>query len=870
MKQIFSDKSVRILGAGNTESANISCRYDNGRFKSSIIFKKNLENSLELARIELEGESLYSFVGGMFYSSNKKFTLNRKLNLGFPYTTYYKFRIPALFRENKAYKNLIYSKAPILVVQLEGKYLCINFAPVLTTSLGKEIVPFVSFEGAGKKVIIDFAIFNKFPIKRKKEIWLGIGKDDIIDFGFMKGESLSFELDIKCINGFWFEEVENFCMKNIEKNEINESSVLSVMNNLKTALWRSWDDKCGTFGQLPWKDMPGFALDNYSFGLTTYEAVNMSYFYEAYLMRGDDDFLYWTNRLRGLFLSDTLWKTPRIGKGRILYEITNCNGNLSGNFYLSCGYVGYPGGQSTIVLHLLKYVEMKKANEKKTDRGICEKARLLLEYILSTQNTDGSWPMAIGQGEDFNLQLEKMEKYRTTGGTGECARALLAGYKFFGDKKYLEAARKALSYLEPIKEKGFACFGMNSLRDIGKDEIEGISAIYIIHAFLDYYELFRNESCRKSAIIWANYLLTWYYFWKSSNLDMKYVCHPISQSITPRVSPYETLLAVNLLVRLYTITGKKIWRNMAEASFFKTLKFVENDGGMCECYFPDWIDGFSSIPMEQTFATAELLKASMEIAKLKNIKIEKMEKKMPYKEYNHSIPLKYEIKDNFLKVFYKKGEIFELDWKNFRVTKMFDILNAGIDASFGNVYSRKSMINATLKNKMKTGWKRVIMGAADSYSVLSGISSPKMAEKEPVRFSITKKSGSKIELLQKFPLKLKISAETEIHSIEYDIEIVFDGKILSARFDPFVIRVKMSGLCCDSVFYPDISMQASSIENNGSCAVIKNKKGILEYRGAWNNIIKAQDSVSFDISLLTNWTNHGVFRAAHEFIARTK
>ncbi len=59
-----------------------------------------------------------------------------------------------------------------------------------------------------------------------------------------------------------------FCRKNIEKNEAKSDSVLSAMKNLKTALWRAWDDKHGTFGQLPWKNSPGFALDKYSFGLT--------------------------------------------------------------------------------------------------------------------------------------------------------------------------------------------------------------------------------------------------------------------------------------------------------------------------------------------------------------------------------------------------------------------------------------------------------------------------------------------------------------------------------------------------------------------------------------------------------------------------
>lgn len=820
-----------------------------------ITIKNNFSGLISLNELEAKGAPIYSFISGMFYTDRESFDLGERPELSYPYTSYYKFRIENIKEKGKIYRSLIYAKLPLMVMQFSDYYISIEFEPVIRTSEGKEIIPFVSFERKKGKTSISFAIANDVRVREKNNIWLGAGEPKMQTYSFMKGEKLRLLFKIKVMKGLWYDSVNGFFDKKINNVRLESGVVKETMKNLKTALFRAWDEKCGTFGQLPWKETPGFALDKYTFGLLSYEAVNLLYFYEYWLKNKDSDYFYWTKRLRSLLLNKNMQMKPKKGRGKIWYELTNCDGKeLSGNFYMHTGYAGYPGGQATIALNLLNYFFLKKQKERICDKEILKAAKDSLEYIISTQNENGSWPAAIKQKMEPKIRLTNFEEHETTGGTAECLRALLTGYKIFKKKKYLKHALKALEYLKPKQEKGYACFGFNTLRDIGIDEVEGISAVYAINAFLDACEILGKREYLDNAMIWSSYLLSWVYWWSTEKIKFKGYFHPISQSITPRISPYESLMVVSLYLRLFKFTKKQFWKNMALFTYKKVLDLVEKDGGMCECYFPNFIDSLGTIPMEQTFATSELLKASMEISNLKKIKLEREKKQSDVKKGE---TLGYEIRDDSFLVFKDNKLIADFDYRDFKFRKIFDILDErGMEISFYKPYSKFNRQRMNVKNKFKKDWKNILISVFDFKNLLRGVEGPKKIESIKLgKFSKQEKNRYGILVLGKNPLKIRMYTETDLHRIESDITFVFSKNKLNIVFNPFVVRILDCSLKCFQVLFPAVGFKKSGI------SILGNK---------YNNVLKENGLLAYDISMMTNWTNHGIYRDSFTITADRK
>lgn len=822
-------------------------------------FVKN-KNFVKILDISMNDSPLYSFVSGMFYSYGSEFDLNKKPPVRYPYSSYYKFRIPSIEKEGKVYKSLIYSKLPLIILQFKNYYVAVEFNPITKTSYGKELVPLISFECKNGKTEISFAICNDFKMKVKKNIWLGKGSKIRYQMPFEKNETLKLNFKITKKKGFWFEHIEYYFRKNkINNTKISEAEVKETIKNLKTALWRAWDDKFGTFAQLPWKEIPGFALDKYSWGLLSYEAVNMVYFYDYWLVSKDEDYFYWVEKLRELFLNTNISHKPKHGRGKIWYEMTDNDGKkLTGFYYNYTGYAGYPGGQATIALYLLQYFLKRKQNEGYADEKILRSAKQSLEYIISTQNKDGSWPSAIEQCKETKLRKKDFILYKTTGGTAECVKALLLGYKILKKKKYLIAAKKGLEFLVPKKESGFSCRGVNILRDIGKDEVEGVSAIYAINAFLDGYNVFKKKKYLDYAIIWSDYMLTWFYWWNSDALKLKGYFHPISESITPRISPYESLLTVNACLRLYRTTKNIFWKKMAMLIYKKVLTLREKDGGMCECYCPGYLEGLYTIPMEQTFATAELLKASMNISKMQKFKLFN-KKKEKFTEKGEKIG--YKIGKN-LSIFNRDKELLRFDFKNFKMPQMGDMLNnIGIDLSFYDPFSEYNLTKSKIKNKFKTRWRKVILSFSDYKSLFKGMEAPqkiKVIKFKP--FSKQKKTFYDIQVLNKYPLTFKIVSETKLYRVESILKIILKNKKLYLFYDPLTIKTLKNNLYCRQVLFV-LGLSSAKIQKNKREIVIKSKKRKIRIKGnSFDTFLQDENKIAFDLSLKTNWTHHGIYK----------
>ena len=540
----------------------------------------------------------YFYIGGMCYSNNQ-FTLENEISLPYPFTSYYTLKIIDKNINKNLCRSLIYVKLPLLSLQFDNECISIKFDPVIELNKQK-IYPFISLDEDKDNYIVTFYLFKNFEVKEKKNAWLGFGKKKKIELNLKSGDSFNFSIETS-LNNNWKKSVKEIIINNIKDEKIIKNPT-KIFKNARKALWRSYDNITGSFLQLPWRETTNFALVNSSYSLMSYESVRLNYFYKWYKKFNDHQYLDWGLKLRDHFIKNLMIENPKFGKGIIWYNMTNLTRlGLMGYFYMDCGYAGYPGGQASIAYNLLRYLEFRDKEDFEVGK-IVEKS---IEYIMSTQKKNGAWPMAIHQKGFLKFRPEKLHLYETYGGTAECVRTLFLGYKKFKDIKMKKAAQKGLDFLissNPI------CY--NGLRDIGINEPEAFSAIIIIDAFLDGYEITNDKKYLENAINYAYYTLTWFYLNNLEKDPFNFNFHPISYSITPRISPYENFWIVSRYIRLYNITKEIIWKKIAIQSYNSGTNWITENGGICEGVFPNLKNELNLLPMEQTFATIELMNAS--------------------------------------------------------------------------------------------------------------------------------------------------------------------------------------------------------------------------------------------------------------------
>ncbi|HHH79423.1 MAG TPA: hypothetical protein ENL13_00805, partial [Thermoplasmatales archaeon] len=394
-----------------------------------------------LRRIKIRKKPfVYAFIGGMWYSKSD-FSFERNISLPYPFSTYYTFKILDKKCNGVVCRSLLYVKTPVIVVQFKDECVAVGFTPFVEIK-GEEVFPFVSLDEEKDGYVVTFYLFKEFEVKEKEPAWLGVGKKKRVVVDVKPGDVFRFSVNVKQGRD-WREMVLSYVKeKTLENVEVAQAE--EVFEKGKKALWRSYDNVTGSFLQLPWRDTPGFTFVNSSYSLLTYEAVRLHYFTRWFRESGDEVFRLWAEKLRNLFVNPRLYKKDlRYGEGVVWYNMTNLARNgLQGFFYMDCGYSGYPGGQASTAFHLLQYLKYED------DEEINGLVKLSLEYILSTQKENGSWPMALHQEGFFRFRPEKLEEYESFSGTSECVRALISGYERFKEERFKKAALKGLEYLE--------------------------------------------------------------------------------------------------------------------------------------------------------------------------------------------------------------------------------------------------------------------------------------------------------------------------------------------------------------------------------------------------------------------------------------
>lgn len=785
----------------------------------------------------------YAFLGGMWYSK-KTFSLTfDEISLPYPFTTYYTIKILDKTINGNNCVSSIYVKMPVFVLQFSSKCYLIQFDPCITIN-NQEVFPFIHLSETESSYDISFFLPSSFEIKQKNNAWLGRGKKSIVTLDVQKDDSFTFHTNIKEYEN-WEEAIAK-SIKQIVKTQKKETFHVSpeqVFSQAKQALWRSYDHKNGTFLQLPWRETPGFTFVDSSYSLLSYEAVRINYFSQWYEQTKDEDFSVWSKQLRNLFLNPEMHTTPKKqGEGIIWYNMTTLSKDgVIGYFYMDTGYSGYPGGQATIDLHLLQYLQVHP------DKELEQLVRQSLLYILSTQKEDGSWPMAIKHEGLLKFRPEKLDQYTSFGGTAEAIRSLLIGSTYFESNEMKTAAIKGLDFL---KENNPICY--NGLRDIGIMEPEAFSAVSIIDAFLDAYEHTNDDSYIQNAKTYATYTFPWIYQWNSSNLLFFNTFHPISYSITPRLSPYETAWIISTYARLKQYTKDSFLTSLNISLFNQVTSWISKTGGLSEGVFPNGFSGFNRLPMEQTFATIELMKSAETLTKKALPKKEKKKDRLVLDPQFHLE------KDNDLLVLLKNKEtFFTFDASKGKITTLYkaSLSETGITFSFYGSYNQK-ILKRKIKKHLRGNLGKYILGSKDAIYAVSGVKGPDALTE--IQFDYIQSHLNKWDINMQSKDKAIVTLESPIHTIQ--IMFQFSNNKEEVYVDMTIqISVKNHDLSTRQlVLFPLIGSTPISVSKNN----IKFKGFTLS--GDCVNIIQHKSITAINQTLSTNWTHAGMIKKEYQ------
>ena len=159
--------------------------------------------------------------------------------------------------------------------------------------------------------------------------------------------------------------------------------------------------------------------------------------------------------------------------------------------------------QSEGVYAILLYLKYEKAHGRRHPQW---EARIkgILDGFLKLQKADGSFARKYhDDGTDVDA---------TGGSTPSSTSALVMGYRYFGKKQYLEAARKTVDYLEQniISKSDYFSSTLDANCEDKEAAIAAVTATYYLAAVTMGKERQRYiDLCEKAAY----FALSWYYMW---------------------------------------------------------------------------------------------------------------------------------------------------------------------------------------------------------------------------------------------------------------------------------------------------------------------------------------------------------------------
>ena len=159
--------------------------------------------------------------------------------------------------------------------------------------------------------------------------------------------------------------------------------------------------------------------------------------------------------------------------------------------------------QSEGVYAVLLYLKYEKAHGRKHPEWEA-KVKTILDGFLKLQKADGSFARKYkDDGSDVD---------GTGGSTPSSTSALVMGYRYFGKKQYLEAARRTVNYLEQniISKSDYFSSTLDANCEDKEAAIAAVTATYYLAAVTKGKERQHYiDLCEKAAY----FALSWYYMW---------------------------------------------------------------------------------------------------------------------------------------------------------------------------------------------------------------------------------------------------------------------------------------------------------------------------------------------------------------------
>lgn len=159
--------------------------------------------------------------------------------------------------------------------------------------------------------------------------------------------------------------------------------------------------------------------------------------------------------------------------------------------------------QSEGIYAVFNYLQYEKQQKRKHPEWE-KKMRTLLDFLVTLQNEDGSFPRKF---KDDHSIVDA-----SGGSTPSATLPLVMGYKYFKDKKYLDAARRTVDYLdkELISKSDYFSSTLDANCEDKEASLYAATATYYLALVTKGDEHRRCADLTKKA---AYFALSWYYTW---------------------------------------------------------------------------------------------------------------------------------------------------------------------------------------------------------------------------------------------------------------------------------------------------------------------------------------------------------------------
>lgn len=217
------------------------------------------------------------------------------------------------------------------------------------------------------------------------------------------------------------------------------------------------------------------------------------------------------NAFNALEYGEQQQRTDLAGNARLVFDSYLKNGFSSAGFFNEV--IHYKRGaieqnhsirrQSEGIYSVLHYLNYERTRDRKHTEWE-KRVRKMLDMFLLLQQADGSFP------RKFKDDLSLVDS--TGGSTPSATLPLVMGYKYFKDKRYLEAARRTVNYLETeiiSKSDYFSSTLDANCEDKEASLYASTAAYYLALVSKGEEHAHYTELARKAAY----FALSWYYTW---------------------------------------------------------------------------------------------------------------------------------------------------------------------------------------------------------------------------------------------------------------------------------------------------------------------------------------------------------------------